>query len=262
MSSAPTDSTATPPQDAAAAPPSPAPPSPTPPSHGDSGDSASDYRALHTGAIVGIGAAVVSLFFPFMVATAASFASVFPLVGLPIVALGVSLWGLNGVRAAREYYTGAKLAAAGILLAGASLVGGLGYGGYVYATEVPDGYARTSFLAMKPSDEDLRSNQPVPPDVAALRGKRVFIKGYMRPDSTKSRVNIKDFLLVRDNNQCCFGDLSQVAFFDQIQVELASGLTTDLSPRVYRVGGEIDWRPRRRSDEPPLVYSLKADYIK
>ena len=49
------------------------------------------------------------------------------------------------------------------------------------ATEVPPGYVRTSFAEFKPDEVDLRGNHFIPPDVAALDGKKVFIKGYMRP---------------------------------------------------------------------------------
>ena len=41
--------------------------------------------------------------------------------------------------------------------------------------------------------------------------------------------HIKKFLLVRDNNQCCFGDLSQVKYFDQMAVNLTGPLTLDYS---------------------------------
>ncbi|MEM1305399.1 MAG: hypothetical protein AAGG46_10915, partial [Planctomycetota bacterium] len=225
-------------------------------------DAASEYRALHTGAVVGVVASVVSLFFPFLVASVASFQSAFPLVGLPIVSLAISLWAVSAIRNNREYFTGLRAAAVGAVVSAVSLFGGLGYGGYVYATEVPTGYARTSFLEMKPTDDDIQNEDVIPPVIQELRGKKVFIKGYMRPDSTKSRVNNTEFLLVRDSQQCCFGDLSQVAFFDQIQVTLTGGKTADLRTWVYRVGGELSWRPGRRAGEPPIVYSLTADYIK
>ena len=226
-------------------------------------ESANEYRVLHTGAVVGAAAAAVSLFFPAMVSTTASFQSVFPLVGLPLVSLGVSLWALQTIRSNREFFTGLQIAAAGVAISALSLFGGLAYGGYVYATEVPDGYQRTSFLSLKPSDVDIQDKNPIPPKIQELRGKKVFIKGYFRPDSTKTRVNIKEFLLVRDSNQCCFGDLSQVAFFDQIKINLTGGITTDYSQSVFRIGGKLDWRPGRLGiGEPPIVYSIKADYLK
>ena len=46
------------------------------------------------------------------------------------------------------------------------------------------GYARTSFADFEPDEVELRGDHLVPPDVAALDGKKVFIKGYIRPDST------------------------------------------------------------------------------
>ena len=47
-------------------------------------------------------------------------------------------------------------------------------------------------------------------------------KGYIRPGSATSRTNIDNFLLVRDNNQCCFGDLSKVKYYDQMVVQITN----------------------------------------
>ena len=72
---------------------------------------------------------------------------------------------------------------------------------------------------MRPDELQERNGQVVPPEIAALDGKRVFIKGYIRPDSITVSKGINRFLLVRDNNQCCFGSLSDVKYYDQIDVD-------------------------------------------
>lgn len=227
-------------------------------------DDALAYRAIHTGAIIALLLGIVSWMFPMMVATTANLINVAPLIGLPLIAIGLSAWSLSTVRANREYYTGEKAALGGLISGTLALLLSVSWGSYVYATEVPDGYTRTSFLEMKPTDDDIAAQDPVPPEIDQLMkaGTPVFIKGYIRPDSAPGRNNINKFLLVRDSNACCFGDLSKVQFFDQIAIQLGPGLTTNLTPKVYRVGGKLSLRRGNpATGEPLLVYSLDADYI-
>ena len=112
---------------------------------------------------------------------------------------------------------------------------------------------------MKPDEVEMRGDVMVPPDVAALDGKKVFIKGYIRPDSTPYRQNINRFLLVRDNQQCCFGDISTVNYFDQMAVALGKDYTLNYSPGVFRMGGTLHINPRNIGRGQP-VYTLDADY--
>ncbi len=181
---------------------------------------------------------------------------------IPIAGLLLSLTGLSAVRKSPEAYTGGGIAATGAMLSACFLIFGVGYSGYVYATEVPDGYQRISFLALKPQQEDLAAQRAIRNDVAALQGQPVFIKGYIRPDSTSVRTGMKRFLLVRDNLQCCFGPADQVEFFDQMEVELQEGLTADYSERLFSVAGELAINPQNLSlGSPSPVFSLKADYV-
>ena len=82
----------------------------------------------------------------------------------------------------------------GLVLSLLFLIGGVSYGGYVYATEVPDGYTRISFNTMKPDELQERGGVAVPPDIAALEGQKIFIKGYIRPDSITVPRGIDRFL--------------------------------------------------------------------
>jgi hypothetical protein len=155
------------------------------------------------------------------------------------------------------------MAKVGLVLSLVFFIGGVSYGGYVYATEVPDGYTRISFNEMKPDEIQERGGVAVPPEIAALNGKKVFIKGYIRPGSATSRTNIDRFLLVRDNNQCCFGDLSKVKYFDQMVVQITSGDRVNDDLRVLRMGGILEVHPENLSPESQSpVFSLKADYAK
>lgn len=226
---------------------------------------ASDYRAIHTGAIIGLLVSLVSLIYPITVGNLPDTRQAVILAVAPLAGLILSLFALKSIRANSDLYTGKPAAMLGILLAAGSLIIGSARGAYIYATEVPEGYARTSFLEMKPDEVEIAGREIVPPEVKELLGEQVFIKGYIRPDSTNNglRKGISEFLLVRDSNDCCFGDMSKVQYYDQAAVTLAKGTTVDLSSKVFRVGGRLGIRPGNvAAGEPLLVYSLEADYIK
>jgi hypothetical protein len=219
------------------------------------------YRALHTGALISLVLGFVSVFV--VICAANSFE--WCLVAAPIPAIGmfVALRSLAKIRRFPDQYSGAGLAKAGLALSLAFLVGGIGYGGYVYATEVPDGYTRISFNEMKPDELQERGGVAVPPEIIALNGKKVFIKGYIRPGSATTRTNIDSFLLVRDNNQCCFGDLSKVKYYDQMVVQITNKDRVDDNLQILRMGGILEVHPEnlRLGGQAP-VFSLKADYAK
>ena len=182
---------------------------------------------------------------------------------IPVLGLAIGLRTLSRIRSMPESLGGKRLATAGTLLSGFCLVAGLGYSGHVYATEVPAGYTRTSFSEFRPDEVELRGEVLVPPDVAELDGKKVFIKGYMRADSTSQRRNIRGFLLVRDNYECCFGDLSKVKFYDQVLVKTGPSLHLNFSTRVLRVGGTLHVHPENIPKGPGHpAYTLDADYAK
>ncbi|WP_145381870.1 DUF4190 domain-containing protein [Botrimarina mediterranea] len=221
-----------------------------------------EYRSVHTFAVLGLLLGLLSVVVVFMARI--SFESTMVLAPIPIAGIIVSLIALRGIRATPDLYTGKPLAQAGAALSALFLVTGVGFAGYVYATEVPDGYTRTSFLEMKPSEADTVNGDIIPPEVAEFikSGEPVFIKGYIRPDSIKFKQNLNNFLLVRDNQQCCFGDLSKVMYFDQVQVKLGTGLTTDYHSGLFRLGGKLKVAPGDPRVGTPLTYELVADYVK
>lgn len=224
-------------------------------------DQAVDYRALHTGSIIALVLGIVSVAVPFTAPN--SFDYCLMVAPIPIVGIFVALRSLGTIRQHPGQYTGKVLAQIGLVLSLVFLIGGVGYGGYVYATEVPDGYTRISFSGMKPDELQELSNVAVPPEIAALEGKKVFIKGYIRPDSITVPRGIKRFLLVRDSNQCCFGDVTKVKYYDQIDVELKGDKLVDYTQGVFRIGGtlHVDKENTLPGSRNP-VFSLTADYAK
>lgn len=219
------------------------------------------YRALHTGALIGLMLGVASIFVPITATNSLEYC----LLVTPIPALGIliSARALASIARNNEHYTGRPLALAGLALSLGFLVGGVSYGAYVFATEVPDGYSRISFNTMRPDEIQARNGIVVPPDIAALDGKHVFIKGFIRPDSITVSKGINHFLLVRDNNTCCFGTLSDVKYYDQIDVQMKGSHTVDYSSGVFRMGGVLKVDPQNAVRGPQFpVFSLQADYAK
>lgn len=218
------------------------------------------YRALHTGALIALVLGIVSVFV--VVTAASSFEWCLVTAPIPAVGIFVAVRSLAQIRQFPDQYTGEGLAKAGLVLSLIFLIGGVAYGGFVYATEVPEGYARLSFNTMKPSEIDERGGVLVPADVAALNGKKIFIKGYIRPDSIAVQRGIDRFLLVRDNNQCCFGDLSKIKYFDQIDVVMLGDRRVDYSQGVIRIGGTLHVQQDGLAAGGPPRFAIEADYSK
>jgi len=226
----------------------------------DATSDASDfaYRPISTAAIASVVFGVLSLVIFF--AGGDTFEAALMLSPLPLIGLIMGLRAWSQVRANSDQLTGQRLAVVGSLLSAVCLVGGLAYSGYVYATEVWPGYARTSFEDLRPDEVEQRGDVLVPPDVLSLNGKKVFIKGYIRPGTTNFRDNATSFLLVRDNNQCCFGDISTVKYFDQVQVATVGKLTVDYSSSLFRLGGVLRVFPENIFKGPGApVFALEAD---
>ena len=236
-------------------------PLPTSDSVSSSDEGALQYRALYSGALI---AALFGLASLFMLAVTDFIDIAVAVSMVPIVGIIMSLMAIRKIRKNSDIYTGMVFAQFGLGLSAAMLFYGLGSAAYKHATEVPDGYERISFATLQPSEKDKVAGRPVPKPVFEMLTQQtpVFIKGYIRPGSSDSRTGATQFLLVRDNNTCCFGDLSKVQYFDQILVTLDRGITTDTDLSVTRVGGQLLVNPMNlgRGPEYP-VYELRADHI-
>ncbi len=74
-------------------------------------------------------------------------------------------------------------------------------------------------------------------DVKSLDGKKVKLRGYILPATLFKETGIEQFVLVRDNQQCCFGP--GAALFDCVIVEMVPGKTTDFVTRPVTVEGKF-----------------------
>ena len=92
-----------------------------------------------------------------------------------------------------------------------------------------------------------------------LDGQRVRIRGYILPSFQQK--GIKQFILVRDNMECCFGP--GAALYDCIVVEMAKGKSTSFTVRPVAVEGTFAIRPFKGPDGKHLaLYHLTGLSVK
>ena len=224
-----------------------------------------EYRPLSTAAIASVVFGVVSGVT--FIAANTSLQSCLMLCPIPLIGLVCGVIAAKNINAMPNEISGYQAAVAGIVMSSLGLFGGVSYGAYVHATEVPPGYERLSFYDLRPDEVESKGNEVIPRDVKALDGKEVFIKGYMRPGThyssshTPVSRNVSIFMLVRDSNECCFGDISTVKYFDKMDVVLKKGLLTDYSSSMFRVAGKLKIKPPKIGQAEP-VFLLEANYVK
>lgn len=97
-------------------------------------------------------------------------------------------------------------------------------------------------------------------EIRALDGKRMRIRGYILPTAQKR--GIKQFVLVRDNQECCFGP--GAALYDCILVNMEPGETTEFSVRPVAVEGTftVDEFFGPDKEIPLAIYRLKGDSVR
>jgi hypothetical protein len=95
-------------------------------------------------------------------------------------------------------------------------------------------------------------------DIEALAGQRIRIRGYILP--TPQKRGIKQFVLVRDNQECCFGP--GAALYDCVLVEMQPGKTAQFSIRPVAVEGKFSIDLLTGPDDKPLViYRIAGESV-
>ena len=200
-------------------------------------DDLDHYRAVSP---IAIAAMLFSLLSPFILFD--------PMLGLiPFLGIYLSIRALGRINADPEHLMGIGLARFALAFSIVFLVGGLADHAYIYHTEVPEGYERITFENLTP-DSNV-TGQLYPPNVERLNGKKVFIKGYMKPGVAQD--HIQDFLLVRDMGECCFGT-SKPIITDRVKIHLTNveGIDYGLSVKAW---GVFRFDPTR---QPGVYYYL------
>ncbi|PQO44594.1 hypothetical protein C5Y93_19080 [Blastopirellula marina] len=98
----------------------------------------------------------------------------------------------------------------------------------------------------------------LPQPIENLSGQKIRIGGYMLP-SFQNR-DIKQFVLVRDNMECCFGP--GAALYDCILVEM-DGRGVDFTVRPVTVEGEFTVKEYKDGDGKHLaIYHLQGTGVR
>jgi hypothetical protein len=96
-------------------------------------------------------------------------------------------------------------------------------------------------------------------NIEALVDRTVRIRGYILP--TFQQTGIRNFVLVRDNLECCFGP--GAAIYDCIVVDMAQGASTDFTTRPVAVEGTFSIRELLDFDGVVrAVYHLEGKAVK
>jgi hypothetical protein len=181
------------------------------------------------------------------------------LIVFPIIGLVLYLFARRSFRLFPQELTGRKLMVVGGALNLVLLVAGSAWHTYCYNTEVPENYQRILFSFLKP---EKNRKLPYSQKAEELDGKRVFIKGYVRPSDRKT--NLKDFIFVGDFGQCCFGGNPKIN--EIIDVSFTTDDRIDYSLRRRHIGGVFrlhkDTKRTTEKDVPRALYTIEADYLK
>lgn len=100
-------------------------------------------------------------------------------------------------------------------------------------------------------------------EIEELNKKTVKLRGFILPTSVFQQTGIKKFVLVRDNQECCFGP--GAALYDCVIIEMQPGKSATFSTRVVSVKGkfEIDSESFRYPDGGHYaIYKMTAEEVK
>jgi hypothetical protein len=91
--------------------------------------------------------------------------------------------------------------------------------------------------------------------IEALNGQKIRIRGYILP--TPQQRGIRQFVLVRDNQECCFGP--GAALYDCILVEMKPGNTAEFTIRPIAVEGIFNIREFVMDGKHLAIYQMDGE---
>ncbi|MFN7736186.1 MAG: hypothetical protein ACK5O8_08700 [Pirellula sp.] len=176
---------------------------------------------------------------------------------LPAVALFFGLIAFGNLKRYPTELSGRPVAVTGILIALLTLAVCPAKHAYIYYTELPEGYERISFAALK---SPVGAPDIPPMSAMELDGKMVFVKGYIHPTSLSSN-SAKSFILVPDWATCCFGQ--QPPLTHMIEVKLTGDQFASKSLRRHSLAGKLSVRPYLKPIDglQGVFYELEADHF-
>jgi hypothetical protein len=159
------------------------------------------------------------------------------LAAVPTLGLVLAALALRDIARRPLELAGRPLALVALGVCVISLGGGLTWRSIVYARELPPGFERLSYATLQPGEGDPAG--AVPEEARSFSGHDVLLKGYMYPG--KQQAGIVQFLLVRDQGDCCFGGNPKIT--DRVLVNLAATQGIAFTPRLVKIAGRFRVEP-------------------
>lgn len=99
-------------------------------------------------------------------------------------------------------------------------------------------------------------------EIRRLDGKVVKLRGYILPSTLFRETNIDEFVLVRDNQECCFGP--GAALYDCVVVNLINGVKTDFTTRPVTVTGTFHLKEYKYPDNSGhfAIFNIRGTSVK
>ena len=99
-------------------------------------------------------------------------------------------------------------------------------------------------------------------EIEELNKKTVRIRGYILPASVFKQSGIEEFVLVRDNMECCFGPGAMI--YDCIMIQMEKGKTADFTTRPVAVKGKFEIKEFKYpdSEEHYAIYRIIGTEVK
>lgn len=183
-----------------------------------------------------------------------------PFVLIPALGFGFGLLALASFRRFPDELTGKGFAKVGLAFSLLILVTSVAYHSYIYATEVPPDHMRIAFSDLRPNPKT--PNIPFSEKSMELDGKKVFLKGYVRPGVKRRK--LKEFILVGDFGSCCFGGDPKIT--DVVAVSIIGDDTVDYGYSLRRISGTFrlnkQTRRTKEKDVPQVFYEIHTNEVR
>lgn len=102
----------------------------------------------------------------------------------------------------------------------------------------------------------------LPKEIEELNKKTIRIRGFILPQSVLKMTGFEEFVLVRDNMECCFGP--GAAIYDCIMIRMEKGKSADFTTRPVAVKGKFEIREFKdpTTEQHFAIYFLTATEVK
>ena len=179
------------------------------------------------------------------------------LVAVPLIGVVLAGIALRDIASRHPLLTGRPLAIVALGVSLITLATSIAAHAHEYATELPEGFVRLSYADLQPAEGEQATRVPDP--ARAMDGRDVLLKGYIYPG--KQQHGLVQFLLVRDQGDCCFGGNPKIT--DRVLVQLADPAGIDFTPKLTKVAGRFRVQPAGAADlQGGVLYHLDAARVR